>query len=218
MRGYKMIILLAFLVNGAFTADPDEVSVNEGESVTLNSGLIRKQEETMLWYFNNILIVHINGDPEKTCFYYGEGGIFRDRLKVDYKTGSLTIINATLEHAGRYEAELIKSDSSGKKESLNRNSKCNSTKIIRKTSLGEIIKKINVTVKAPGKAEPQMDIKEQETDKTVPGSDLSAGAVAGIVVAILVVFAAAVGVIYYRRSKSRKRDEEKRKPELLLKV
>lgn len=218
-----MIILLAFLVDGVFGADPDEViknmSVNEGDSVTLNSSVTKKQEDIMQWYFDDIRIAHINGDPEKTCFYDGEGKIFRDTLEVDYETGSLIITNIRPEHTGHYEAELIRSESSGKGENLNRNSKCNSTKIIRKNSLGNIIKTFSVTVKAadPGKADSQMDIKEQETDNTVPGSDLSAGAVAGISFAVVLLLVAAVGVIYYRHRRSRK-DREIRKQELLQKA
>ncbi|XDV23955.1 hypothetical protein PO909_028286 [Leuciscus waleckii] len=95
----------------------------------------------MLWYFNDILIAQINGEAGKSCLYDGEDGRFRDRLEVDYKTGSLTITNIRSEHAGRYEANFIQSKSSGTSESLNRNSKCDSTKIIRKMSnIGDTIK------------------------------------------------------------------------------
>uniref|UniRef100_A0A8C1LGH7 Immunoglobulin V-set domain-containing protein n=1 Tax=Cyprinus carpio TaxID=7962 RepID=A0A8C1LGH7_CYPCA len=38
--------------------------------------------------------------------YNGPDGTFRDRLKLDNKTGSLTITNITTQHAGRYELEI----------------------------------------------------------------------------------------------------------------
>ncbi|KTF71720.1 hypothetical protein cypCar_00046371 [Cyprinus carpio] len=104
----------------------------------------------MLWYFNNIRIALIN-DPTTSCLYDGVGGTFSDRLKVDYETGSLTITETRPEHAGRYEAEIIRRDGSGKSESLNRPSKCDSTRITQKTNnLGETIKTFQVTVSDSG--------------------------------------------------------------------
>ncbi|KAG1925485.1 hypothetical protein F2P79_025500, partial [Pimephales promelas] len=80
----------------------DEISVKEGDSVTLNSGFTElKKNELVLWDFcfenefiplSNYHIVHINA----------AGGIFRDRLKVDIKTGSLIFRNTRTEHAGYY--------------------------------------------------------------------------------------------------------------------
>uniref|UniRef100_A0A8C2CDK6 Immunoglobulin domain-containing protein n=1 Tax=Cyprinus carpio TaxID=7962 RepID=A0A8C2CDK6_CYPCA len=109
--------------------------VMEGDLVTLNTSVTKQQHDTVRWYFNDILIALINGHPNTSCLYDGEDGRFRKRLEVDYETGSLIITNITTEHAGRYEAEIIRSESSGKSESLNRTSKCNSTKIIHKSSI-----------------------------------------------------------------------------------
>ncbi len=74
-------------------------------------------------------------------------GFSEDRLKVDFKTGSLTITNITTEHTGRYEANIIRGNSTGRRVSLNRTSKCDSTKINNKSSnSGETIKTFNVNV------------------------------------------------------------------------
>ncbi|XP_016116490.1 uncharacterized protein [Sinocyclocheilus grahami] len=165
MKGsYTVLVLFAFLVEGVF-GDTDEVkSVMEGDLVALNTDVIKQKEDDIIqWYFNNALIAMINGHPNTSCNYDGEGGRFIDRLKVDYKTGSLTITDITTEHAGRYEAELITSQSSGTIKKLNIPSKCDHTKITPKSSTHDkIIKSFSLTVSA------------------VPGSGRSSAAVAGI--------------------------------------
>ncbi|XDV23946.1 hypothetical protein PO909_028282 [Leuciscus waleckii] len=181
------VFTLYIVVVGVF-GDEVSLSVLEGDSVTLNTGVTKQQHDKMLWYFNDILIAQINGEPSTSCLYDGEDERFRDRLDVDYETGSLTITNIRSEHAGRYEANFIQSKSSGTSESLNQNSKCDSTKIIRKISnIGDTIQIFIVSD---------------------PGSGLSSVVIAGIAVAVLLVcvFAAAVvaGVIYYRCRSSRK--------------
>ncbi|KAK7126483.1 hypothetical protein R3I94_017838 [Phoxinus phoxinus] len=69
--------------------------------------------------------------------------------------------------------------------------------------MGDTIKIISVTVSAADldNADSQKKLEETETDK-IPASGLSAGVIAGIVVAVLLVFGAA-GVIYYRRRRTR---------------
>ncbi|XP_026054427.1 uncharacterized protein LOC113040299 isoform X2 [Carassius auratus] len=191
MMGSCVLILFVFLVEGVFG---DEVkSVKEGDRVALNTGVTKQQLDMMRWYFNDVLIALINGDPSTSCLYDGEDGRFRDRLKVDYQTGSLIITNITTQHTGRYEAEIIRSESSGKRQNLNRSPKCNSTKIIPKSSIfvGKIIKSFSLTVNGSG-------------------SGLSPAAVAGIVVCVLLLAAAVVGVMIYFSRRSRK-DKKKNK-------
>ncbi len=135
------------LSSGVVGDDVATMSVMEGDSVALYSDVTKQQHDKMLWYFNDTLIALINGEASKSCVYYGEGEIFRDRLEVDYATGSLIITDIRPEHTGRYEANLIQSKSSGTSHSLNRNSKCDGTKIIRKTSnIGDSVKTFSVSV------------------------------------------------------------------------
>ncbi|XP_048051715.1 uncharacterized protein LOC125271636 isoform X1 [Megalobrama amblycephala] len=152
-------------VRGVSAAERDEVkTVEEGESVTLDPGVIKSPNDEMTWYFNETLMAEITGDESKICtdVQCNEGTErFRDRLKLDHQTGSLTITNTRNTDSGEYKLLIIINNSSF---SISR------------------VKRFSVSVTA------------------VPGSDLSSGAVAGIIVAVLLVFAtSAVAVVYCRR-------------------
>ncbi|XP_067271418.1 uncharacterized protein [Pseudorasbora parva] len=81
-----------------------ETSVNEGDSVTLYSGLTEIMDDDEIhWMFENTVIAEINKRVGSFTVYNGVlGGRFRDRLKLDHQTGSLTITNTRPEHAGGY--------------------------------------------------------------------------------------------------------------------
>lgn len=188
-----VIILFAFVVNGVF-GDTEAISVMEGDHVTLNTAT-KQHHDLMRWYFNDIRIALINGGPSTSCVYDGEGRRFRDRLEVDYETGSLIITNTTTEHAGRYEAELIRINSSGKSESFNRPRKCDSTKINKKNSKsGDIIKSFSLTVSASDSGKNKDEGLTEPQDKDT-SSDLSSAVVAGIVVVGVVLLVAAAVVV-----------------------
>ncbi|XP_067253092.1 CD48 antigen-like [Chanodichthys erythropterus] len=80
----------------------DEISVKEGDSVTLNSEV---NDDVIQWRFGyeDTLIAEINVTANRIAVYDDVlDGRFRDRLKLDNQTGSLTITNTTTEHAGHY--------------------------------------------------------------------------------------------------------------------
>ncbi|CAM4599705.1 unnamed protein product [Leuciscus chuanchicus] len=86
-----------------------EISVKEGESLTVNSDLTEiKDYDWIRWMFGdeNILIVEINVKADRITVYDDYLGRFRDRLKLDKQTGSLTITNITTEHAGDYKLQI----------------------------------------------------------------------------------------------------------------
>ncbi|XP_048050769.1 uncharacterized protein LOC125270828 [Megalobrama amblycephala] len=82
----------------------DEMSVKEGDSVTLNSDLTEmKDDDWIQWRFGNTLMAEINKQDDRITVYDDVlDGRFRDRLNLDNQTGSLTITNITTEHDGDY--------------------------------------------------------------------------------------------------------------------
>ncbi|XP_039538844.1 uncharacterized protein LOC120486769 [Pimephales promelas] len=153
-------------VHGVSAAERDEVkrkSVKEGESVTIDPGVIKKPSDVMMWYFNEARIAEITGDQSQICTDDQCKERFRDRLKLNHQTGSLIITHTTNTHSGEYKLQMI---------------------IINSTFSITRVKRFSVSV---------ID---------VPGSALSPGAVAGIVVGVILLVSAVVGaagaVIYYR--------------------
>uniref|UniRef100_A0A8C2HHI3 Ig-like domain-containing protein n=1 Tax=Cyprinus carpio TaxID=7962 RepID=A0A8C2HHI3_CYPCA len=88
--------------------DTDEISMKEGDSVTLNSDLTEiDYDDRIQWRFENSLIAEINVTAGSFTVYEDVlDGRFRDRLKPDNKTGSLTITNIRTEHAGVYRVQI----------------------------------------------------------------------------------------------------------------
>ncbi|KAI2644935.1 Secreted and transmembrane protein 1 [Labeo rohita] len=81
------------------------VSVTEGESITLNSNVTKiHNNEDIQWKFGaeKSLIAEISKAAGIFSTFDGPDGRFRDGLKLDKQTGSLTIMNITNEHAGVY--------------------------------------------------------------------------------------------------------------------
>jgi len=90
----------------------------EGDSVTLYTGVQANQQEKIKWYFNNIRIAQITVDHSFTCtdVQCNKGTErFRDRLKLDPQTGSLTIMNTRSTDSGLYQLQIINSRSTIKK-------------------------------------------------------------------------------------------------------
>ncbi|XP_077071247.1 uncharacterized protein LOC143723145 [Siphateles boraxobius] len=87
------------------------VSVKEGESFFLNSDLTEiKDDDVIQWrfeYYEETLIAEINKRADRIAVYDDVlDGRFRDRLKLNNQTGSLTITNITTEHAGYYSLQI----------------------------------------------------------------------------------------------------------------
>ncbi|XP_073717819.1 uncharacterized protein [Misgurnus anguillicaudatus] len=99
------LIVFSLVVNGVFS---DTVTVNEGDSVTLHTGVTEIQMDVVIeWMFGHdqVLIAVINRAAD-TIALDGDDVRFRDRLKLNNQTGDLTITDIRSEHTGVYKLEI----------------------------------------------------------------------------------------------------------------
>ncbi|XP_077083229.1 uncharacterized protein LOC143736374 [Siphateles boraxobius] len=111
----KLLFVLILLFSCLRVNDKVSVSVMEGDSVTLNTGVKTNQQENIKWYCNNTRLAQISGDQSKICKDKLCKERFRDRLKLDHQTGSLTITNITHTDVGLYKLWINSSSSSSPK-------------------------------------------------------------------------------------------------------
>ncbi|XP_052445333.1 uncharacterized protein LOC127987077 [Carassius gibelio] len=96
-------------VFGAETNEIQTVSVMEGDSVNLKTNVTELHEDDEIaWKYGaeKSLLVKISDEKKISSTYDGPNGRFRDRVKVDPQTLSLTITNITTQHAGLYEQQI----------------------------------------------------------------------------------------------------------------
>ncbi len=96
---------------GAFSVGADGLSafVMEGDSVDLHTYVETQQQEYIKWYFKDTRIAQMTGDLSFICtdVQCNEGTErFRDRLKLDHQTGSLTIMNTRTTDSGLYTLQI----------------------------------------------------------------------------------------------------------------
>ncbi|KAL1252167.1 hypothetical protein QQF64_019963, partial [Cirrhinus molitorella] len=90
-------------------------SVKEGDSVTLESGVTKLQTEDVITWRFKAVIAFINNEAGIFNTTPGDAVGFRDRLKLDHQTGSLTITNTRTTDSGLYYVTI----SSGKVNTYN---------------------------------------------------------------------------------------------------
>ncbi|XP_077081486.1 uncharacterized protein LOC143735256 isoform X2 [Siphateles boraxobius] len=93
------------LLNGVSGGDAVK-SVMEGDSVTLNTGVTEiKKDDVIEWRFgtDGSLLARINRELDEIYISNYADERFRDRLKLDDQTGSLTIMNTRTSDSGLYE-------------------------------------------------------------------------------------------------------------------
>uniref|UniRef100_A0A671LWN0 Immunoglobulin domain-containing protein n=1 Tax=Sinocyclocheilus anshuiensis TaxID=1608454 RepID=A0A671LWN0_9TELE len=106
-----------FLSSVLFCVFGESVSVMEGDSVTLHTDVTQiREDDYILWKFGPVksLIAQIRRNFGIFNTFVGPDERFRDRLKLDKLTLSLTITNTTTQHAGVYQLEIHRAKLSSK--------------------------------------------------------------------------------------------------------
>uniref|UniRef100_A0A8C2JZF0 Ig-like domain-containing protein n=1 Tax=Cyprinus carpio TaxID=7962 RepID=A0A8C2JZF0_CYPCA len=98
---YAFILIFLWHLIGVFGDEVKRVSVKEGDSVTLHTDVtqIQKYNDTE-WTFGDTFI-KFNIKTQQVS-YSDSAERFRDRMKVDHQTGSLTIMNTRTTDSGDY--------------------------------------------------------------------------------------------------------------------
>ncbi|XP_056096878.1 uncharacterized protein LOC130076017, partial [Rhinichthys klamathensis goyatoka] len=101
------VILFFICVHDAKTDEMISVSVMEGDSITLNSGVTETlRSDYILWCFgpSDTRIADIN---DQVITIYDQSTRFKDKLQLDSQTGSLTIKNIRTTNSGLYKLTVL---------------------------------------------------------------------------------------------------------------
>ncbi|XP_051977484.1 LOW QUALITY PROTEIN: hepatocyte cell adhesion molecule [Xyrauchen texanus] len=105
---FVLSCLCSWHLVGVFLVDTDEmktVSVMEGDSVTLKTGVTKiREDDLIMWTCGDSCIAKLNVSAQ---IISESNEKFRGRLHLDYLTGSLTITNITTADSGLYKAQII---------------------------------------------------------------------------------------------------------------
>ncbi len=97
------------------TNETQSLSVMEGDSVTLHTDATKiHDDDEIMWNFGAEISPIAQINRASGIFSTHTDERFRDRLKLDDKTGSLTITNITTQHAGLNKLEIIAAKLSSK--------------------------------------------------------------------------------------------------------
>ncbi|KAA0711808.1 hypothetical protein E1301_Tti022039 [Triplophysa tibetana] len=107
-KRFRVSVLDAPRGIGAGAGDVKSMSVMEGDSVTLHTDVQTQRDDLILWRFGDdgVLIAKDDKEDNKSSIYNDADGRFRDRLKLDDQTGSLTISHVKNTDAGIYKLKI----------------------------------------------------------------------------------------------------------------
>ncbi|XP_051977493.1 transmembrane and immunoglobulin domain-containing protein 1-like [Xyrauchen texanus] len=105
------LYLYILIANDVLSDNSDELkTVLEGDSVTLHTNITEvKRDDLIMWRFGprNIRIAQLIKSDQINFISVSNDEIFRDKLQLNNRTGSLTIKNITITHTGLYQLEII---------------------------------------------------------------------------------------------------------------
>lgn len=95
--------IIVFFSLGVFGVETEGMSVMEGSSVTLQTGVNKQNDDLIVWYFGpaNTLVAQINGKANSIIIH--ESVVRRMQLDND---GSLAILNITTADSGLYNLKI----------------------------------------------------------------------------------------------------------------
>ncbi|KAI7789590.1 hypothetical protein IRJ41_010687 [Triplophysa rosa] len=86
--------------------DEETVLKTKGESVTLNTGVQTQRGDLILWRFGDEGLLIAKDDKDNKSSIYDDDEGFRGRLKLDDRTGSLTISDVRSSDSGLYKLKI----------------------------------------------------------------------------------------------------------------
>ncbi|XDV22826.1 hypothetical protein PO909_027633 [Leuciscus waleckii] len=108
LHGFVFFCLCFWCLDGVFGVEADEiesVSVMEGDSLNLQTGVNKiREDDLIMWMCGDDCIAKLNISSQVIS---ENNDRFRDRLKLDHQTGSLTIMNIRTTDSGFYKVQLI---------------------------------------------------------------------------------------------------------------
>ncbi|KAI7790883.1 hypothetical protein IRJ41_003615, partial [Triplophysa rosa] len=105
MKTISLLFIISLLINDVF-GDTDEVSVMEGDSVTLHTDTEIQKIDVIEWRFGDKQDFAARLDKESDEMRLSQDKRFKNRLMLNNKTGDLTITNITTEHAGLFKVDV----------------------------------------------------------------------------------------------------------------
>ncbi len=104
---YIYFFFFIFSICFIFETEKKNVSVKEGNSITLKTGSVEIQrDDEVVWMFGNQELAIANIHKNASKISYTDEEQFRDKLQLDHQTGDLTISDIRIPISGDYQMKI----------------------------------------------------------------------------------------------------------------